>query len=125
MLHNGLFLRTIFSEDPLQTMAQSAQNTAAASFNGFGTLLEELHVKSKALFSLIAPNEYGITPEERVEIGVLTSLPLLRQIVTVLTEARTFGRSSVHLYWTKESHMQSLFHLVCLYPIAVLKYEED
>lgn len=56
----------------------------------------------------------------REEIGVLTSLPLLRNVVADLEAARTNGESSLTLYFTKESHIHTLVNLVLLsgLPIA-------
>lgn len=56
----------------------------------------------------------------REEIGVLTSLPLLRKVVEDLEAARNNGGSSVTLYFTKESHIHTLVNLVLLsgLPIA-------
>jgi inositol hexakisphosphate/diphosphoinositol-pentakisphosphate kinase len=55
-----------------------------------------------------------------VEIGILTSLPLLQSIVTDLEAARNNGDSSLTLYFTKESHIHTLVNLVLLsgLPIA-------
>jgi len=60
----------------------------------------------------------GISSRE--EIGVLTSLPLLRKVVEDLEEARNHGRSSLTCYFTKESHIHTLVNLVLLsgLPIA-------
>jgi Histidine phosphatase superfamily (branch 2) len=56
----------------------------------------------------------------REEIGVLTSLPLLRNVVEDLEAARNNGDSSLTLYFTKESHIHTLVNLVLLsgLPIA-------
>ena len=56
----------------------------------------------------------------REEIGVLTSLPLLRKVVEDLEAARNNGGSSLTLYFTKESHIHTLVNLVLLsgLPIA-------
>lgn len=56
----------------------------------------------------------------REEIGVLTSLPLLRNVVSDLEAARNNGESSLTLYFTKESHIHTLVNLVLLsgLPIA-------
>ena len=56
----------------------------------------------------------------REEIGVLTSLPLLRNVVQDLEAARNNGESSLTVYFTKESHIHTLVNLVLLsgLPIA-------
>lgn len=56
----------------------------------------------------------------REEIGVLTSLPLLRNVVEDLEAARNNGGSSLTSYFTKESHIHTLVNLVLLsgLPIA-------
>ncbi|KAF8195941.1 histidine phosphatase superfamily-domain-containing protein [Mycena galopus ATCC 62051] len=74
--------------------------------------LHELYGRAKALFDLVAPQEYGIDPKEKEEIGILTSLPLLRNVVEDLEAARNHGESGVVLYFTKESHIHTLVNLV-------------
>lgn len=48
----------------------------------------------------------------REEIGVLTSLPLLKNVVDDLERARNNGESSLTLYFTKESHIHTLMNLI-------------
>lgn len=55
-------------------------------------------------------NDHGSRIRE--EIGVLTSLPLLRNIVDNLETARNDGGSSLTVYFTKESHIHTLVNLV-------------
>lgn len=50
--------------------------------------------------------------EFREEIGVLPSLPLLRNVVEDLEAARNNGGSSLTLSFTKESHIHTLVNLV-------------
>jgi inositol-hexakisphosphate/diphosphoinositol-pentakisphosphate 1-kinase len=50
---------------------------------------------------------------------VLTSLPLLKNIVEDLEKARNNGESSLTLYFTKESHIHTLLNLLlAALPIA-------
>jgi len=108
-LHHRTFLFSIFGESGGQDNRQPRDRK-----------LHELYGRAKALFDLVAPQEYGIEPEEKDEIGVLTSLPLLRKVVEDLEETRNHGRSSLTCYFTKESHIHTLVNLVLLsgLPIA-------
>ena len=56
----------------------------------------------------------------REEIGILTSLPLLKKIVEDLEAARNEDSASLTLYFTKESHIHTVVNLVLLsgLPIA-------
>lgn len=53
---------------------------------------------------IVAPQEYGIERYEKLDIGRLTSLPLLSKIVDDLKNA-TQTEGSMNVYFTKESHM--------------------
>ncbi|KZT12584.1 uncharacterized protein LAESUDRAFT_733240 [Laetiporus sulphureus 93-53] len=107
-LHHRTFLFSIFSEN------------GQPSSQPHDRQLHELYGRAKALFDLVAPQEYGIEPEEKEEIGVLTSLPLLRHVVEDLENARNNEECSLTLYFTKESHIHTLVNLVLLsgLPIA-------
>ncbi|TFK28759.1 cortical actin cytoskeleton protein asp1 [Coprinopsis marcescibilis] len=100
-LHHRTFLFSIFSEHG-QSGAPPPQDRK----------MHELYSRAKALFDLVAPQEYGIEPDEKEEIGVLTSLPLLRNVVSDLEAARNNGESACTLYFTKESHIHTLVNLV-------------
>lgn len=66
--------------------------------------LDLVRVLKLCLWS-VAPQEYGIERSEKEEIGLLTSLPLLEQVVTNLKSARDNAHGSANFYFTKESHM--------------------
>jgi len=62
--------------------------------------LHDLYGKAKALFDLVSPQEYGFDAEEKEEIGILTSLPLVRKVWEDLEEAKTTGKSLACFYFT-------------------------
>lgn len=96
------------------------------------TGLHDLYGKAKALFDLVSPQEYGFDAEAKEEIGILTSLPLLRKVWEDMEEAKTTGKSLACFYFTsvpmplslkpksrtgwlisrKESHITTFVHLL-------------
>ncbi|KAG9014960.1 hypothetical protein FRB94_007032 [Tulasnella sp. JGI-2019a] len=99
-LHHRTFLFAIFSEQGTEKQGKEDRK------------LHELYARAKALFDLVAPQEYGIEASEKEEIGVLTSLPLMRKIVEDLEAVRNSGGSGSSVYFTKESHIHTLVNLV-------------
>lgn len=93
---------------------------------------EELFNCSKALADIVIPQEYGITMEEKLQIGQSLCTPLLRKIRSDLQQCLTLGQEETtrldsryskgvsspqrfvrtRLYFTSESHIHSLLSMI-------------
>ncbi|KAI9251544.1 histidine phosphatase superfamily-domain-containing protein [Sporodiniella umbellata] len=83
-------------------------------FNQGDDLLNNLYKKVKVMFDFIAPQEFGVSDNEKKNIGMLISFPLLKNILNDLEEMQFSDVARTRLYFTKESHVHTLLNLVYL-----------
>ena len=119
----GLRRKSVLNQSqPSPPIAEDHQESYFKLFSGTGQTrlkqdaqlekLRELYKLAKVLFDFICPQEYGISNEEKLEIGLLTSLPLLKEIVHDLEEVQASEDAKSFVYFTKESHIYTLLNCI-------------
>ncbi|KAI9474837.1 histidine phosphatase superfamily-domain-containing protein [Zychaea mexicana] len=124
-LHNRPFLQGIFSDPDAPAPESETGSTDGSSSRGRPSTdsssvihgssdLRKLYKYVRTMFDFVAPQEYGITDEEKKSIGLLIGLPLLKSILSDLRDIKYSDNPKTRLYFTKESHVHALLNLVYL-----------
>lgn len=72
----------------------------------------DLFGKAKALNDFVTPNEYGLNGVEKLDIALLYSNTLLNSLIDDLESFQAHPTPRTRLYFTKESHMQTLHSII-------------
>ncbi|EMR10639.1 hypothetical protein PNEG_01339 [Pneumocystis murina B123] len=123
-LHNRPFLDAIFLPKDYHDFNKSEKLLSSDRENGTPReiggpkmlpgleKLRKLYRLAKILFDFVSPQEYGIENEEKLDIGLLTSMPLLKKLIKDINETKSSTRARCYFYFTKESHIYTLLNCI-------------